>query len=94
MPGLIVFSKPFLSFSKERDVAFDFLKFSNYDANLTKVLFVLEKDDNVGFNLSTHCDLENLSYYEYEKEVLFFPFSSFEIKDLKEIDIAGEKDMK
>ena len=91
LPGLIVFSKPFLSFSKERDVAFDFLKFSNYDANLTKVLFVLEKDDNVGFNLSTHCDLENLSYYEYEKEVLFFPFSSFEIKDLKEIDIAGEK---
>ena len=91
LPGLIVFSKPFLSFSKERDVAFDFLKFSNYDANLTKVLFVLEKDDNVGFNLSTHCDLENLSYYEYEKEVLFFPFSSFEIKEIKEITISGEK---
>ena len=91
LPGLIVFSKPFLSFSKERDVAFDFLKFSNCDNNLAKVLFVLEKDDNVGFNLSTHCDLENLSYYEYEKEVLFFPFSSFEIKEIKEITISEEK---
>ena len=91
LPGLIVFCKPFLSFSKDRQVAENFLSGSSCYNNLTKVLFTLEKDDNVGFNLSTHCDLENISYYQSEKEVLFFPFSSFEIKEIKEIDLGYEK---
>ena len=91
LPGLIVFCKPFLSFSKDREVAENFLSMSSCYNNLTKVLFTLEKDDNVGFNLSTHCDLENISYYQSEKEVLFFPFSSFEIKEIKEIDLGYEK---
>ena len=91
LPGLIVFCKPFLSFSKDREVAENFLSQSSCYNNLTKVLFTLEKDDNVGFNLSTHCDLENISYYQSEKEVLFFPFSSFEIKEIKEIDLGYEK---
>ena len=31
--------------------------------------------------------MENISFYKEEKEVLFFPFSAFEIKDLrKKID--------
>ena len=80
----------FLSFTKERDVALEFIH-PNYYKNLTNVLFVLEKDNDVGYNLSTHCDLENLSYFPGEKEVLFFPFSSFEIKDIKEIELKGEK---
>ena len=91
LPGLIVFCKPFLSFSKDRRVAENFLSQPNYYNNLTKVLFILEKDDNVGYNLSTHCDLENFSYYQGEKEVLFFPFSSFEIKEIKEINFGGEE---
>ena len=89
LPGLIAFSKPFLSFTKEREVATRFIS-PNYNNNLTNVLFVLEKDNDVGYNLSTHCDLENLSFFPGEKEVLFFPFSSFEIKDIKEIELGGE----
>ena len=89
LPGLIAFSKPFLSFTKEREVATRFIS-PNYNNNLTNVLFVLEKDNDVGYNLSTHCDLENLSFFPGEKEVLFFPFSSFEIKDIKEIEFGGE----
>ena len=91
LPGLIVFSKPFLSFTKARNVAENFLSPNYNNSNLTNVLFILEKDNNVGFNLSTHCDLENLSYYPGEKEVLFFPFSSFEIKDIKEVELRGEE---
>ena len=90
LPGLIAFSKPFLSFTKEREVATRFIS-PNYNNNLTNVLFVLEKDNDVGYNLSTHCDLENLSFFPGEKEVLFFPFSSFEIKDIKEIELGGEE---
>ena len=87
LPAVIVFSKPFLSFSKDLYVAKCFLSGKKEQENLSKILFILEKDDNIDYNLATHCDLENISFYKDEKEVLFFPFSAFEIKDLrKKID--------
>ena len=89
LPGLIVFSKSFLSFSKKIEKAKEFMR--NSDENLSKVLFILEKDNNSEeYNLSTHGDIEKISYYPKEKEVLFFPFSSFEIKDLKLKNIGNE----
>ena len=91
LPSSIVFSKSFLSFSKEKNVAEKFLKDENKDKNLSKVLFVLEKDDNCGYNLSTHGDIEKISFFPNEREVLFFPFSSFEIKSLEEKYIGKEK---
>jgi hypothetical protein len=75
LPGVIVFSKSFLSFSKDINIANQFL---------SNVIYVLEKDDNMNYNLSTHADIENISFYKKEKEVLFFPFSSFEIKEINE----------
>ena len=89
LPGAIVFSKSFLSFTKKKSIAVSFL--SNKIKNLSEVLFILEKDDNLDYNLSTHGDIEKISYFSYEQEVLFFPFSSFEIKELKEINIGIEK---
>ena len=87
LPGAIIFSKTFLSFSKDKDVAYNFLTFtpnpSNSNEKLLKVLFILEKDDKVDYSLSTHADIEKLSLLPDEREVLFFPFSSFEIKDKK-----------
>ena len=91
LPSSIVFSRSFLSFSKDKKVAEKFLKNKNNNLNLSKVLFVLEKDDNIGFNLSTHGDIEKISFFPDEREVLFFPFSSFEIKDIKDINIGNEK---
>jgi surface protein len=90
LPGSIVFSRAFLSFSKIKSVAESFLSFQNNNTNLSKVLYILEKDDDIGFNLSTHGDIENISYFPNEKEVLFFPFSSFEIQDIKEIIINND----
>ena len=91
LPSSIVFSKSFLSFSKDKTVANDFLSRDNDNINLCKVLFVLEKDDNIEYNLSTHADIEKLSFFPGEREVLFFPFSSFEIKDIKETTIIGNE---
>ena len=91
LPSSIVFSKSFLSFSKEKNVAEKFLKDENKDKNLSKVLFILEKDDNCGYNLSTHGDIEKISFFPNEREVLFFPFSSFEIKSLEEKYMGKEK---
>ena len=91
LPGAIVFSKTFLSFTKEKKIANSFLNFNkNNNSNLSKVLFEVEKDENINYSLSTHADIEKLSYFPNEKEVLFFPFSSFEIKEVKEIFANNE----
>ena len=58
---------------------------------MCKVLFILEKDDNIDYSLGTHADIEKISYYPNEREVLFFPFSSFEIKEIKEVEINNNK---
>ena len=92
LPGAIVFSKSFLSFSKDIEVAKKFfLKTHKENTNLSNVLFIVEKDNNLDYSLSTHSDIEKISIYHNEKEVLFFPFSSFEIKELKEKYYEGEK---
>ena len=81
----VILSKPFLSFHKDKNIAEKFVQFHiNESTKETKVLFILEKNDNLEYNLMTHCDSEKISMYPGEKEVLFFPFSSFEIKDIKE----------
>ena len=89
LPSSIAFSKSFLSFSKDENEAKKYLEYT--DKNLPKVLFRLINDNNEGYNLSTHGDIEKISYYPNEKEVLFFPFSSFEIKDIQNINIENEK---
>ena len=90
LPGAIVFSKTFLSFSKDEKIAKNFLN-SSQIKGLSKVLFILEKDESLDNSLSTHSDIENISFFPEEKEVLFFPFSSFEIKGIKETNYNNEK---
>ena len=84
LPAAIVFSKSFLSFSKDKDIAEKNLNNEDAHENLSKVLYIIEKDDKIDYSLSTHSDIENISVYQEEREVLFFPFSSFEIKDINE----------
>jgi len=86
LPAAYVFSKSFLSFSKEKRIALNFLNSINCNNNLSKVLFILDKDDLINHNISSHADIEKISFYPNEKEVLFFPFSSFEIKSIQKIN--------
>ena len=91
LPGCIIFSESFLTFSKDKNISKKYFNIENKDDNLSKVLFILKKDDNVDYSLSTHSDIEKISFFPYEREVLFLPFSSFEIKNIKEININEEK---
>ena len=91
LPAAIIFSKTFLSFTKSEDIAKGFLKKLFIKENFSKVLFELENDEQIDYTLSTHVDIEYISFSPFEKEVLFLPFSSFEIKDIKEISIDNEK---
>ena len=70
-----VYSKLFLSFTKDKDVALQFMK-----KDKKNILITIESANNK-FRLDTHTDIEKLSFYGKEKEVLFFPFSAFEITE-------------
>ena len=91
----LYFSKTFLSFSKNIDIARSFITLGN--SNLTPVLFEvkglskteIEKNNDFFFS---NIDLENLTEFD-EEEVLFLPLSSFEIISIKDetINVFGEK---
>ena len=94
LPGTIVFSRSFLSFSKELEVAKKYVD-DNVNDNpnlLSKVLLILEKDDNIDYSLATHADIDKLTFYK-ESEVLFFPFSVFEVKEEPK-EITNDKNEK
>ena len=93
LPSSIIFSKQFFTFSKDFNEAKHFLRFinKNKNKNISKVLFILEKNEIEGYNLCTHAVIEKIISYYHEREVLFFPYSSFEIKDIKQIKIDDEE---
>ena len=70
----IIISKSFLTFNKDMNEAEKYLSFGK-NALLTIINSEHEHD------LYTHADIEGLSYYPNEREVLFFPFSFFGIED-------------
>ena len=91
LPYTIVFSKSFLSFSKDKKVAKKFLNKGYCSEILFRVLYIIEKNDKLEYNLATHSDIEELALIKDEREILFFPFSSFEVKKIKVINIDKEK---
>ena len=58
LPGGIVFSKSFLSFTKDKTIAENYLNIKNDNENLSKVLYIIEKDEQMDYSLSTHSDIE------------------------------------
>ena len=93
IPGAICFSKAFLSFTKDRNIANDFYEMNKKkinDMNIP-VFFILDKNEKMNNNLATHIDIIDISSHPDEKEILFLPFSSFEIKDIRETDFNLNK---
>ena len=91
-PKLIVFTRCFLSFSKNKIVADGFLKknqIQNNGGNDQKILPVFYKSDKmndnyIDLNCISNTSISEYSKYPIEEEVLFFPFSCFEITKIKE----------
>ena len=82
LPGAIVYSRSFLSFSKKKEIALGFMDKNKRANNFSKVLFILKKDKEFDYSSSTHVDVGKLSIFQNEEEVLFFPFSSFKIEKI------------
>ena len=79
---IVVFAKAFLSFSEDKNSALGFCGQS--DNTKIGCLYVLENNKK---NLhESNADIQNISVFPNEKEILFFPGSSFIIKDIKELN--------
>ena len=75
--GRIILTKSFLSFSKDKIIATDFMRSTGRNVLLI-VNPLKQKDATV-----TNMDIEEISYFKDEKEVLFLPFSGFEIEKIE-----------
>ena len=71
----IIFSKSFLSFTKDINIAEHYISTNNKNTMIKVVKASPE------YNLNTHADIRELSCFPDEKKVLFFPFSAFGIED-------------
>ncbi len=92
LPSSIIFSKSFITFTKNKEYALNYISNFKEKNKEIPVLFNLEKYENVlNDDYFTHCDIEKLSINQDLKEVLFLPFSTFEIENIKSIDFNGKK---
>ena len=87
---LFYFSKNFLSFSKDENVAKSpaFLNNKNHGTTIT-VLFIIEKCKNEKYFI-TNIDTESISNFKSEKEVLILPLTCFEVIKIGEEEKYGE----
>ena len=85
LPACICYSKAFLSSSYKEDIAFDFMVKRTKKDNEEYAIYEIEKGSELDRLNGSNSNIEKFSFYEKkEAEILFFPFSSFEIKDFPE----------
>ena len=85
-PKIIVFSRCFLSFTKEKNRINLFNK-GNSNNSLYSIIYIIQKIENIEENSNklSNANIEDFSELKKEKEVLVFPFSCFEIIEIKKI---------
>ena len=86
--AVLYYLKNFGSFSKDEKKAEEFMYFSkmkNKNKDLIFVKYIIDENEDENFFVA-NIDLENVSLYPNEKEVLFLPLSCFEIYSIEEKD--------
>ena len=86
-----IVSKQFLIFSGREEEAYYFLKkFVEEKKEMIPIFFVLKKSYNIDSNNISFSRTGKISPYRKEEEYIFFPFSSFEIRDIKKRNLDNE----
>ena len=75
LPSFLLYSRCFLSFTKDEDRVIDFI--GKTDDIFYGILFKLKNNNKITNKYSSNVDVEFLSAYSNEKEVLFFLFLLF-----------------
>ncbi len=81
----LIYSRCFLSFSTDESVAHSFLNESHKD-NIVSILLVINSSVNNDETYTSNTDVKEFSFFEGEEEVLFFPYSSFVVDSIEEIN--------
>ena len=71
-----------MSFSLNKSVALDFMNRKKPTEKNIRVLYILKSESGLNLKSITNSDLNGISYFEEEREILLFPFSVYEISDL------------
>ncbi len=89
--GYTCYTKIFISFTTEKDIALDFIN-QNKDKlkfNEKLVLFEIEEgNEKMDKESATNTNIEEYSLNPENKEILFFPYSCFEITEISNDDEA------
>ena len=86
IPFAIIKCKSFMSFSLEINVALNFMNKKNPTEKTIRVLYILKAEPLLDSKNATNADLEGISCFKDEREILLFPFSVYEICDIKKKD--------
>ena len=81
-PTCICYNKAFLSTSLEKKIALNFIPGEPFEGYV-RVLYILTKGKQLDEDNATNADVQDFSAIKKEKEILLFPFSCFEIMEVK-----------
>ena len=82
IPWGLIYCKSFMSFSLDKNVALDFMQNKNPTEKKVRALYILKAQPGIDHKNATNADLNDISYFENEREILLFPFSIYEINDV------------
>ena len=68
-----------MSFSLDKNVALEFMQNKKPTEDQIRVLYILKSESGLNTKSATNADLNGISFYEDEREILLFPFSVYEI---------------
>ena len=74
LPGCLCYNNSFLSSSLDRNVAIKFMINREIENNEERVLYIFEKGQGLDKENASNADIEEYSFYQKEKEILFFLF--------------------
>ena len=83
LPYGLIYCKSFMSFSLEKEVALGFMNDKKTTEKTIRVLYILKSESGLNHKSATNADLNGISYFGEEREILLFPFSVYEIGDVK-----------
>ena len=79
LPSFIIYSRCFLSFTKDKN---RIIITSGDDNENYNIIYKLKNNNKINNKYSLNVDLEDISYFEEEKEVLFLPFNIFILSNI------------
>ena len=82
LPQFLLYSRTFLSFTKVKEKLKYFIK--QTDDSFYGIVFILKNNSTLSKKYSSNADIEYLSKFPDEKEVLFFPYTTFCLKNIYE----------